>query len=239
MDAGFLGAEQLERALQVRKVQGGALLETLVTLGMVACGTLLTMMGLQLRVPVEDLQNSDVAPEAAEYLPQEIAREHRVVPLGLEADGSLRLAVAQPQERELIGQFASITGRRVRVVLALGGEIDELIERVYRSSFASERLMEPKPVVIFEGTVSIRAQYTANLQTVVEFVQRLRETRRLRLLRLARQPTNDVHILLGLREPTDLRALLERMPCVAAVHMVAPSRSGDGEPVMEVRLLEG
>ena len=223
LEGGFLGAEQLERAQQVSKAQGGHLLETLVTLGMVARGTLLTMMGLQLRVPVEDLQNSDVASEAAELLPQEIAREHRMVPLGLEADGSLRLAVSHPHERELIGQLASITGRRVRVVLALGREIDELIERVYRSPIGSEP--QPEPVVLYEGTVNIGAQHTTSLQTVVEFVQRLRELPRLRLLRLARQPSNDVHILLALREPMDLKALLERMPCVAEVNLV-PSLSG-------------
>ena len=176
------------------------MLDTLVTLGMVVRGTLLTMMGLQLRVPVEDLQNSDVATEAAELLPQELAREHRMMPLGLEADGSLRLAVSQPQEREIIAQFASISRRRIRVVLALGGEIDELIERVYRSPTGCGPHNEPVvlQVVLYEGTVNIRTQHTANLQTVVEFVQRLRETRRLRLLRLARQPTNDVHILLAL-----------------------------------------
>ena len=237
VEGGFLGAAQLERAQQVSKTLGGHLLETLVTLGMVARGTLLTMMGLQLRVPVEDLQNSDVASEAAELLPQEIAREHRLVPLGLETDGSLRLAVSHPHERELVSQLASITGRRVRVVLALGGEIDELIERVYPSPIGSEP--QPEPVVFYEGTVNNTVEYTANLQTAVEFAQRLRETPRLRLLRLARQPSNDVHILLGLREPMDLRALLERMPCVTEVKLVPPSLSGEGEPVLVVRLSEG
>ena len=237
VEGGFLGAEQLERAQQVSEARGGHLLETLVSLGMVAHGTLLTMMGLQLRVPVEDLQNSDVATEAAGFLPQELAREHRMVPLGLEADGSLRLAVSHPHERELIGQFASITGRRIRVVLALGGDIDDLIERVYRSPMGGEPQLEP--VVLYEGTVNIRAQYTADMQAVVEFVQRLRETPRLRLLRLARQPSNDVHILLGLREPMDLKSLLERMPCVTEVNLVPPSLESDGEPVLAVRLLEG
>ena len=245
VEGGFLGVEQLERAQQVSETRGGYLLETLVTLGMVARGTLLTMMGLRLRVPVEDLQNSDVATEAAELLPQELAREHRMVPLGLESDGSLRLAVSQPHERELIGQFASITGRRIRVVLALGGEIDELIERVYRTPTGTVPQNEPAvlpvvlPGVLFEGTVNIMAQHTTNLQTVVEFVQRLRETRRMRLLRLARQPTNDVHILLGLREPTDLKDVLERMPCVTEVNLVPPTDADDGEPALVVRLSEG
>ena len=130
--AGFLAAEQLERAQEASGAQSGRLLETLLTLGLVARGTLLTMMGLQLRVPVEDLQNANVAAEAVKLLPQEVAREHRVVPLALEADGSLRLAVSRPQDRQFISRLASITGRRIRVVLALGGEIDQLIDSVYQ-----------------------------------------------------------------------------------------------------------
>ena len=234
VEGGFLGAEQLKQAHEVSQGQSGRLLETLLELGMVARGTLLTMMGLQLRVPVEDLQNSIVAAEAAELLPQEIAREHQVVPLALEADGSLRLAVSHPHEREFISRLASVSGRRIRVVLALGGEIDELIESVYRPPI--ERKPKPEPVVFYEGTVNIRARYTANLQKIVEFVQQLRDTPRLRLLRLARQPSDDVQILLGLREPMDLKTILEQISGVAEVNLISSTHPEGGEPLLEVQL---
>ena len=236
VEGGFLGAEQLKHAQEVSQGQSGRLLETLLELGMVARGTLLTMMGLQLRVPVEDLQNSNVTAEAVELLSQELAREHQVVPLALEADGSLRLAVSHPPERQFISRLASVTGRRIRVVLALGGEIDELIESVYR--LPVERKPGPEPVVFYEGTVNIRARYTANLQTVVEFVQQLRDIPHFRLLRLARQPSNDVQISLGLREPVDLKAILEEMSGVAEVNLVSSPHPEDGEPLLEVQLLD-
>ena len=236
VEEGFLDAEQLERAQEVSQDQSGRLLETLLNLGMVARGTLLTMMGLQLRVPVEDLQNSNVAVEAVDLLPEDEAREHRVVPLGLEEDGSLRLAVSQPPERQFISRLATITGRRIRVVLALGGEIDERIESVYRPRIESEP--KPEQVVVYEGTVNIKAQHTTNIQTIVEFVQRLRDTPLLRLLRLARQPSNDVQILLGLREPMDLKTTLENMLGVAEVNVVSPPHPEGGEPLLVVRLLD-
>ncbi len=234
--AGFLAAEQLERAQEASGAQSGRLLETLLTLGLVARGTLLTMMGLQLRVPVEDLQNSNVAAEAVKLLPQEVAREHRVVPLALEADGSLRLAVSRPQDRQFISRLASITGRRIRVVLALGGEIDQLIDSVYQPWIEEEP--QGEPAVFYEGSVGSSAQYAASLQTTVEFVQQLRDIPRLRLLRLARQATNDVRILLRLQQPMDLKAMLERMPGVAEVSLVSSPQPEDGEPQIIVRLLD-
>ena len=72
----------------------------------------------------------------------------------------------------------------------------------------------------------------------MEFVQQLRDIPRLRLLRLARQATNDVRILLRLQQPMDLKAMLERMPGVAEVSLVSSPQPEDGEPQIIVRLLD-
>ena len=91
---GILSQDQLQRARGLSETEGGLLLETLVTLGLVARGVLVTMMGLHLRLPVEDLRNVNIALDAVQLVPAELARECRVMPLALEADGSLRLAVS-------------------------------------------------------------------------------------------------------------------------------------------------
>lgn len=67
---GILGEEHLKRSRQVSQTEGSGLLETLVTTGMVARGIVITMMGLQLRVPVEDLHNSNVSFEAVTLCPK-------------------------------------------------------------------------------------------------------------------------------------------------------------------------
>jgi len=232
---GILSQDQLQRARQLSEAEGSLLLETLVTLGLVARGVLVSMMGLQLRVPVEDLRDVKVALDAVQLVPAELAREYRVLPLVLEADGSLRLAVSHTYERHVISRLSAIIQRRIRVVIGLGGDIDELIGQVYQSPALNLAHSEP---MVFEGTASIRTQDTTNLLTMVDFVQRLRGTPQLRVLRLARQASSFVDILLGLREPLDLKDLLEKMPGVTKVTLApSPHRNGDG-PLLMVRLEE-
>jgi len=58
------------------------------------------------------------------------------------------------------------------------------------------------------------------------------------LLRLARQPSNDVLISLGLREPMDLKATLEQMSGVEEVNLVSSPHPEGAEPLLEVQLLD-
>ena len=236
---GILSPDQLQRARRLSEKEGSPLLETLVTQGLVARGVLLTMMGLHLRVPVEDLRNVKVALDAVQLVPADLARECRVLPLVLESDGSLRLAVAHNCERQVISRLSAFVQRRIRVVIGLGGEIDELIGQVYRSPAIAPApdSAHSEPMVV-EGTASIRTQDTTNLLTLVDFVERLRGTPQLRVLRLVRQASSYVDILLGLREPLDLKDLLERMPGVMEVNLAPSPHSDGGEPLLMVRLEE-
>ena len=235
VEEGILSQEQLQRARRLSEAEGSLLLETLVTLGLVARGVLLTMTGLLLRVPVEDLRNVKVTLDAVQVVPAELARECHVLPLALEADGSLRLAVSYNYERQMIRRLSGIIRRRLRVVIGIGGDIDELIGQIYQSSAPDMVHSEP---LVFEGTASIRTQDTSNLLTMVDFVQRLRGTPQLRVLRLIRQASSYVDIRLGLREPLDLKDLLERITGVAEVALNPSPNQNGSEPMLLVRLEE-
>ena len=232
---GILSQDQLQRARRLSETEEGLLLESLVILGLVDRGVLITMLGLHLRVPVEDLRNVKVALDAVQLVPAELARKCRVLPLGLEADGPLRLAVSYNYERQVISQLSASIRRRIRVVIGLGGAIDELIGQVYQSAAPDLAYSEP---MVFEGTANIRTQDTTNLLTMVDFVQRLRDTPQLRVLRLVRQAASYVDILLGLREPLELKDLLERMLGVREVSLTQSLHRNGSEPLLMVRLDE-
>ena len=53
---------------------------------------------------------------------------------------------------------------------------------------------------------------------MVNFVQRLRDTPQLRVLRLVRQASSYVHISLALWEPLDLKGMLEKIPFIGIGH---------------------
>ena len=232
---GILSQDQLQQARRLSAEQGSLLPDALLTLGLVAREVLITMTGLLLMVPVEDLRNVKVALDAVQVVPAELAREYHVLPLTLEADGSLRLAISYNYDRKVIRRLSEIIRRRLRVVIGIGGDIDELIGRVYQSPALD---MANAETMIFEGTANIRTQDTANLLTMLDFVQRLRDTPQLRVLRLVRQASSYVDISLALREPLDLKDMLEKIQGVTEVTLALWTQWNEAEPLLMVRLEE-
>ena len=232
---GILSQDQLQQARRLSAEQGSLLPDALLTLGLVAREVLITMTGLLLMVPVEDLRNVKVALDAVQVVPAELAQEYHVLPLTLEADGSLRLAISYNYDRKVIRRLSEIIRRRLRVVIGIGGDIDELIGRVYQSPALD---MANAETMIFEGTANIRTQDTANLLTMLDFVQRLRDTPQLRVLRLVRQASSYVDISLALREPLDLKDMLEKIQGVTEVTLALWTQWNEAEPLLMVRLEE-
>ena len=133
LDAEFITVEQFEEAKQVAREKGTGLLDVLVSLGMVARETLMTVLSFQLRIPVVDLKSVKVDPEAVQLVPEDFAREHNILPIEFEADGSLRIATMVPNDFQLSAQLSSITGHQTKFVLALSSGLNELIDRTYAS----------------------------------------------------------------------------------------------------------
>ena len=99
--------------------------------GMVAQETLVTVLSFQLRIPVVDLRHVEIDQEAVWLLPEEYARQYSVMPTGFDTDGSLRIATRMPNDFQLSSELSSVTGRQIKFVLAIGGKLEELIDRLY------------------------------------------------------------------------------------------------------------
>ena len=127
LESGFVTAEQIQQAKQASQEQGAGLLDTLMALGIVARETLVTVLSFQLRVPVVDLKSTQVDPEAVGLIPEDFARQHRILPIGFDPDSSLRIATLMPNDFQLSTQLSSMTGHQTKFALALSGNLDELI----------------------------------------------------------------------------------------------------------------
>ena len=134
MEGGFITQEQLEAAGEACKTGSTGLLDTLVSHGMLSQETLVTVLSFQLRIPVVDLRHVQVDTDAVALVPEEYARRHGVMATGFDSDGSLRIATHMPNDFQLSSELSSITGRQTKFVLAIGGKLEELINRVYTSS---------------------------------------------------------------------------------------------------------
>jgi len=144
LEGGFVTPEQVERARAVAREKGKGLLDTLVNQGVITRETLTTVLSFQLRIPVVDLKHVKVDPEAVALVPEDLAREKGILPVGFDADGSLRIATKMPTDFALSSELSARTGRQVKFVLALGEGLEELIDRTY-ASLGMRRAPPPKP----------------------------------------------------------------------------------------------
>jgi len=95
---------------------------------------LVTVLSYQLRIPVVDLRHVDVDVDAVALVPEDYARQHKVMPLGFDTDGSLRIATLMPNDFQLSSELSSVTGRQTKFVMAIGGKLEDLINRIYTSA---------------------------------------------------------------------------------------------------------
>lgn len=158
LQGGFLSGEQLDQGRRRSRETGEGLLDTLVAVGIVSRETLVTALSFQLRIPVVDLRQAEVDPEAVKLVPEEYARQRLILAVGFATDGSLRVATKSPDDFELSGELTSVTGRQVRFALALGEGVEALIDRFYatgpvdrRPPRAAEAPPRPEPAVQAEG----------------------------------------------------------------------------------------
>ena len=163
LDAEFITAEQLEQAREASEEHAAGLLDTLVSMGTVARETLMTVLSFQLRIPVVDLKTVQVDPEAVQLVPEDFAREHSILPIGFEADGSLRIATMEPNDFQVLAQLSSTTGRQSKFALALSGGLDELIERTYATGPAQRAPEAPAAEPGVGGVPAVAAPAPSSL----------------------------------------------------------------------------
>ncbi|MBI2964700.1 MAG: type II/IV secretion system protein [Chloroflexi bacterium] len=131
VEGGFVTPQQLDKARQLSQQSGVRILDALINQGFVSREAVVTVLSFQLKIPVVDLRYATVEPEAARLVPEEFALQHSVLPLGFDADGSLRVATLMPHNFEASSALSSMTGRQIKFVFAMGGDLKELIERTY------------------------------------------------------------------------------------------------------------
>ena len=134
LEGGFITQEQLDDAKRAGESESSSLLDAIVSHGMVDQETLVTVLGVQLGIQVVDLRHVDIDSQAVALVPEEYARRHCVVPIAIETDGSLCIATLTPDDSQLSSGLSSATRCDIKLVLAIGGNLEDLIDRIYASA---------------------------------------------------------------------------------------------------------
>lgn len=131
VEGAFLKPQELEQAREIARTTGKKLTQVLLEKNMVSPQTLATMLSFQLGLPIIDLQQIEVQPEALALIPEDVAREHGVLPIKIEGD-TLVVAMEDPTNIEALDTIAAISHKRIRPVIPISGGVMEAIKSHYK-----------------------------------------------------------------------------------------------------------
>ncbi len=100
------------------------------------------LLGKQWDIPFIDLYESPPSPEVVQLFPKDLALRLSVLPVKLDEDGHLFVAMKNPLDIFAIDQIRLTTGYEVEPLIAAGEEIEQFLREYYPSTFPLEETME-------------------------------------------------------------------------------------------------
>ncbi|MFQ5512426.1 MAG: type IV-A pilus assembly ATPase PilB [Candidatus Krumholzibacteriia bacterium] len=133
LESALVSQEQMSKAMEVQKSEGGSLSYNLVKTGAISEMAFAEFMGQVYNVPAVDLEEGEAEGDVVALIPAEVATKFQVVPVGREGR-VLTVAMANPDNIFAIDDIKFITGLEVRPVVATETAIRRTIDRLYDSA---------------------------------------------------------------------------------------------------------
>lgn len=131
--------EQLEKALEIQKKEGGRLGSILIKLGYVDEKKIAEFLSKQYGVPFVDLKEIQVDDKILSLIPQEMMQKFLAVPFDREGQ-TLKVAIADPSNVYAMEELRFLTGFNIKPYVAVESAIREFLEK--RGSSESNVLAE-------------------------------------------------------------------------------------------------
>jgi type IV pilus assembly protein PilB len=138
----LLTEQQLDEARRVAAERGRSLGRVLIEMGLVTEATLVAILAEQLGLEFIDLSEATLDPSALALVPEAVARKQNCVPVMIDEDGRLVLAMADPANVVAVDDIRAMSAREVRTLVATKADVLAAINRNYRLDSAAEHLVE-------------------------------------------------------------------------------------------------
>jgi type IV pilus assembly protein PilB len=130
---GVISADQLEEARDLANSLGVSVEDALVRLGYVSADDLTARQASQYGYEFVNLEALEIPRTVIELVPESVARENIVIPLGLD-DDVIRVAVSNAMDYEVLDKLRFVLNKEVQVAVASKEAIQQAINRHYGDS---------------------------------------------------------------------------------------------------------
>ena len=151
---GLVSQHQIEAALARQQVERRRLGDVLVREGLVSEADLVEALAAQMRLEVADLDQVHFSPETLALLPRDFMVHRRVLPLELEEDGTLVLAMTDPLDIVALDEVRLRTKRGVRAVICTESAFEEASATFFNTRGKLRELDEEESLVADEAALA-------------------------------------------------------------------------------------
>jgi type IV pilus assembly protein PilB len=130
VETGLLDEQGLTRALAEQQSKRGKLGEVIVSLGLATETEIAQALSLQLGIPLIDLENTPVEPQAIELIQEKVARKHLIIPVSIDRR-ELHIAMADPLSFEAFEDVRFASGYTIKPFIAPKCDILWAIDQHY------------------------------------------------------------------------------------------------------------
>ena len=127
----FISEAELRTAQEMAVGSNKKLAEVLLEQGLIDSEVLASVLSLKYGVPVVNLARFDIQPEAIALVPEQVAREHRILPVSVDGD-TLTVATEDPHDFRAVNALASLTRKRIVTVIPVGMKLEKAIDGNYK-----------------------------------------------------------------------------------------------------------
>lgn len=146
---GYINEEQLNKALETQKTTGKRLGRTLVDLGFMPEERLIEILSRQFEVPYVKLETFAIDNDAYSYLPEDLCKQYKVVPLfmqksddeRMQGSPTLTVAMTDPTNMRTISIIKFKVKMEVDIVMASEVDVLKAIERVFAGHGGAEETL--------------------------------------------------------------------------------------------------
>ncbi|RLT27479.1 MAG: glycosyltransferase [Chloroflexi bacterium] len=136
MEAGLITRDQLRAALEIVDRTGVRFGEALISLGAISQDELMEAIARQRGMPFFAVRGLDLDPDVLRLLPDAFARKHSMVPVMVEDDGSVTIAMEDPNDTEgMNGARELLAPRNVIFGMTTRADVRDALERVYHEAY--------------------------------------------------------------------------------------------------------
>jgi type IV pilus assembly protein PilB len=147
----IIAEEQLVKALDLQKKEGGRIGSNLIKLGYLTEDKLVNFLSKQYDVPAVTLSDEEPAPEIIKFIPYDVAFKYMIFPVSKNG-ATLTLAMTDPSNVFAIDDVKFMTGYDVRPMVASETAVKEAITRYYEQSDALRTVVDS---IDMEDTVDL------------------------------------------------------------------------------------